>query len=95
MQFRTPVALQLEGIVNIGKRRRHRDDVPGVVPDLPITKFTLRFHGGAYGALALDANICRGALRLPATFHGQNGRTVGARPRIAVRGCRKPRPHRH
>ena len=87
VQFRDPVALTLEGIVNIGKGGGIGTTFP-VVPDLPITRFTLRFHGGAFGALALTKNICRRALRLPATFSGQNGRTVKARPRIAVRGCR-------
>lgn len=93
VQFRDPVALDLEGIVNIGKGGGIGTTFP-VVPDLPITRFTLRFHGGAYGALALTKNICRRALRLPATFEGQNGRTVKARPRIAVRGCRGARSHR-
>ncbi|HZV72208.1 MAG TPA: hypothetical protein VFF79_00680 [Conexibacter sp.] len=93
VQFRTPIALQLEGVVNIGKDGGIGTTFP-VVPDLPITKFTLRFHGGAYGALALTRNICRGALRLPAQFDGQNGGTVKVRPRIAVRGCRRARTHR-
>jgi hypothetical protein len=93
VQFRSPVALQLEGIVNIGKGGGIGTTFP-VVPDLPITRFTLRFHGGAYGALALTRNICRRSLHLPATFAGQNGRTVKARPRIAVRGCRGARSHK-
>jgi hypothetical protein len=98
VQFRSPIAFQLEGTVNIGKGGGIGTTFP-VVPDLPITRFTLRFHGGAYGALALTRNICRRALRLPASFSGQNGRAVKARPRIAVRGCRgarahKPRKHR-
>ena len=93
VQFRSPVALQLDGIVNIGKGGGIGTTFP-VVPDLPITRFTLRFHGGAYGALALTRNICRRSLHLPATFAGQNGRTVKARPRIAVRGCRGARAHK-
>jgi hypothetical protein len=94
VQFRSPIAFQLQGIVNIGKRGGIGTTFP-VVPDLPITRFTLRFHGGAYGALALTRNICRRALRLPATFQGQNGRTVKARPRIAVRGCRRAAGRTH
>lgn len=90
VQFRDPVALDLEGTVNIGKGGGIGTTF-SVVPDLPITRFTLRFHGGAYGALALTRNICRRALRLPATFSGQNGRTVRTRPRMAVRGCRGAR----
>jgi hypothetical protein len=92
VQFRSPVALQLEGIVNIGRGGGIGTTFP-VVPDLPITRFTLRFHGGAYGALALTRNVCRArrgrrALRLPSTFSGQNGRTTKLRPKMAVRGCR-------
>ena len=98
VQFRDPVALNLEGTVNIGKGGGIGTTF-AVVPDLPITRFTLRFHGGAFGALALTKNICRRALRLPATFNGQNGRTVRSSSRMAVRGCRgarahKPRKHR-
>jgi hypothetical protein len=93
VQFRSPVALQLEGIVSIGKNGLIGTTFP-VVPDLPITKFTLRFHGGAYGALAFTRNICRRPLRLPAQFDGENGRTVKLRPRMAVRGCTKRHPHR-
>ncbi|HET6448821.1 MAG TPA: hypothetical protein VFG31_06890 [Conexibacter sp.] len=88
VQFREPIALTLEASVNIGKGGGIGTTFP-VVPDLPITRFTLRFHGGAFGALALTKSICRRALRLPAKFEGQNGRTVKARPRIAVRGCRR------
>jgi hypothetical protein len=92
VQFRSPVALTLEGIVNIGRGGGIGTTFP-VVPDLPITRFTLRFHGGAYGALALTRNICRArrgrrALRLPSSFQGQNGRATKLSPRMAVRGCR-------
>lgn len=93
VQLRTPVALTLEGVVKIGRRGGIATTFP-VVPDLPVTRFVLRFHGGPYGALALTRNICRRALRLPASFTGQNGRTVKTRPRIAVRGCRRARVRR-
>jgi hypothetical protein len=92
VQFRTPIAFELDGAINIGKRGLIGTTFP-VVPDLPLTRFTLRFHGGAYGALALTRNICRGALRFPAAFTGQNGKVLKARPRIAVRGCAKHRHH--
>jgi hypothetical protein len=97
VQFRNPIAFQLEGVINIGTHNGIGTTFP-VVPDLPVTRFTLRFHGGAYGPLALTRNICRRALRLPTSFAGQNGRAVKLRPRIAVRGCRgarAPKRHRH
>jgi len=94
VQLRRPVALTLEAAVNIGKRGGIGTTFP-VVPDLPITRFVLRFHGGPYGALAVTRSLCRRALRLPATFAGQNGRTLKARPRIAVRGCRRAAHRAH
>ena len=94
VQLRTPVAIELDGVVNIGKGGGIGTTFP-VVPDLPLTKFTLRFHGGPFGALALTRNICRRPLRLPARFKGQNGRSKNARPKILVRGCGKvSRAHR-
>ena len=87
VQFQTPIAFQLEGIVTIGRRGGIATTFP-LVPDLPMTRFTLRFRSGRYGPLALTRNICRRALRLPASFTGQNGRAVKVRPRIAVRGCK-------
>lgn len=96
VQFRSPVALQLVGTVNIGANGGIGTTF-GIVPDLPLTRFTLRFHGGTFGALALSHSICRvrHPLRLPGRFHGQNGRTVSVRPKIVVHGCVKPRGHRH
>jgi len=96
VQFRSPIALQLAATVNIGANGGIGTTFP-LVPDLPITKFTLRFHGGAYGALALNMSICRTRhpLRLPARFHGANGRTANLRPKMVIRGCAKPRIDRH
>lgn len=88
VQLRSPIALTFEGIVTISRRNLISTTFP-LTPDLPMTKFTLRFRGGAYGPLALTRNICRGRrLRLPARFDGHNGRAVKLRPKIAVRGCK-------
>ncbi len=95
VQFRTPIQLTLEATINIGSNGAIGTTFP-VVPDLPMTRFTLRFHGGAYGPIALTRNICRAhKLRLPGRFTGANGRTVGLRPRIVVRGCVRHKAHRH
>ncbi|HEX5146323.1 MAG TPA: hypothetical protein VFV85_04815 [Conexibacter sp.] len=95
VQLRSPIALTFEGIVNIGKRGLIGTTFP-VVPDLPLTKFTLRFHSGPYGVLALNRSICRRrAPRLPATFTGENGRTRKSNAKIAVHGCTKKKAKQH
>ncbi|MGB2710293.1 MAG: hypothetical protein WBC33_02165, partial [Conexibacter sp.] len=92
VQLRDPIAIAFEGIVTVGKRGRIATTFDPV-PDLPVTSFTLRFHDGAYGALAATRPLCKRkrALRLPAVFNGQNGTKVNTRPRIAIKGCLKPR----
>jgi hypothetical protein len=95
VQLRTPIALSFDGIVNIGRRGGIGTTFPQL-PDLPLTKFTLRFHGGRYGALALNRKLCGGRrLRLPAGFRGANGAVRRMRPQIAVRGCRRHHVRRH
>jgi hypothetical protein len=86
--LRDPIAIQFDGIVTVGKGGRIATTF-AAVPDLPVTKFVLRFHGGRYGALATNRNLCRTALRLPAKFAGHNGKTAQQRPRMTVRGCPK------
>lgn len=84
--LRNPIAIQFEGIVTVGKGGRIATNFRQV-PDLPVTKFVLRFHGGRYGALAATRNLCKGRLALPTKFRGQNGKVRTQRPRIVVRGC--------
>lgn len=95
VQLRSPIALQFEGVITVGSAGRITTTFP-LLPDLALTKFTLRFHGGRYGALEATRNLCRGRLHLPARFRGQNGKVARLRPRIAVRGCARhgarPRP---
>jgi hypothetical protein len=91
VQLRTPIAIRFEGFVHIGKGGRIATTFP-TVPDLPVSMFSLTFHGGRFSALQATTNLCRGKLRLPSDFRGQNGKRVRLHPRIAVRGCR--RPHR-
>jgi hypothetical protein len=94
VQLRGPLSISFEGFVKIGARGRIATTFPAV-PDLPISTFILRFHGGAFGSLSATRNLCRRRLHLPATFTGHNGKVEHARPRIAVRGCPKPRRHPH
>jgi hypothetical protein len=70
-----------------------------VVPDAPVTKFTLEMRGGAEGLLVNSANICADvkSRRANVYFAGQNGRAYRAKPVIKA-SCKKRkgkrRPHR-
>jgi hypothetical protein len=93
VQLRTPIAITFTGFVNIGKDGRIGTTF-NPVPDLPITRFSLAFHGGRYGALAANRNLCRGTLRLPTQFTGANGKSLKTRPKIKLVGCPKRHGHR-
>jgi hypothetical protein len=90
VQLRDPIALQFDGVIQVGRDNRIVTVFPRV-PDLSITSFTLRFHGGRFGILAATRNLCDASLRLPSKFTGQNGKRVTRRPAIAVRGCARER----
>jgi uncharacterized repeat protein (TIGR01451 family) len=63
----------------------------GAVPDVPISRFTLRFRTGPRGVVGAARNLCRarGArLVAHALLEGQNGAT-SRRIAFAVRGCRR------
>jgi hypothetical protein len=87
VQLRNPIALTFEGFNQVGSRGLITTTFP-LLPDLALTKFTLRFRGGRYSALENTTNLCRSRLRMPLQFRGHNGKAVSGRPRIAVRGCR-------
>lgn len=94
VQFRDPLALQFEGLPTVGRSGRIATTFP-LLPDLPLTKFTLRLHGGRYGVLENVRSLCRGRLAMPTRFDGQNGKRARARLRIAVRGCKARRGRAH
>lgn len=61
-----------------------------VVPDAPVTKFTLEMRGGAEGLLVNSANLCADvrSRRANVYFAGQNGRAYRAKPVIKA-SCKK------
>lgn len=93
VQLRNPIAVTFEGLNKVGPRGLITTTFP-LLPDLALTKFTLRFRGGRYSALENTTNLCRRRLRMPLQFRGHNGKVVRGRPSIAVRGCRSTRAAR-
>ncbi len=54
-----------------------------VVPDAPVSKFTLELEGGKKGLLENSENLCRKAQHATANFTGQNGKVYKTRPLVA------------
>lgn len=61
-----------------------------LVPDAPVTKFTLRLFGGKKSLIVNSRNLCVGKQRARVRMHGQNGRVRKFRP-IVHNDCRKQR----
>jgi hypothetical protein len=56
-----------------------------VLPDVPVSKFTLTVRGGKKGLLVNSQNLCKlrpKQLRAIARFKGQNGKKANMRPRL-------------
>lgn len=64
------------------------------VPDQPVTSFELTLPQGPDSALAANGNLCRGKLRMPTLFTGQNGAVIKQTTPIAVVGCLKHKAKR-
>jgi hypothetical protein len=58
------------------------------VPDVPVTKFTLKMRGGKKGLLVNSRNLCKAPGRAEAKLGAQNGKTRVAHP-VMKTGCRK------
>jgi hypothetical protein len=86
VQLRGPLAIDFSGQIKIGRGNKITTIFP-TVPDLPVTRFVLRFHSGRFGIIAASTNLCARRLFAPMQFRAQNGERSNQRPRIAVRGC--------
>lgn len=60
------------------------------VPDAAVSKFVISMFGGQKSLLSASVDLCRRPLRATATFKGQNGADVKARPSLQVRSCARP-----
>jgi hypothetical protein len=56
-----------------------------VVPDAPVSKFTLSLPAGKKGLLQNSTDICRGTHRATAKFIAHNGKVLEARPQLGVK----------
>jgi hypothetical protein len=63
-----------------------------MVPDVPITKFTLKLVSGRQGPIGNAANLCTRRsrrARMNLVLTGQNGAVVRRSQRLGIRGCRR------
>jgi hypothetical protein len=80
-----------------GGRIRNTFDV---VPDAPVTKFTLTMQGGKKGLIVNSTNLCASTNKAIADFTGQNGKKRVFNPVVKPVGCKgggkgKKRAKRH
>jgi hypothetical protein len=87
-QLRGPLAIDIVGHEKVGRGGKIATTFKDL-PDVTVTKFTLRFHSGKFGILAANTNLCTRKLFAPTDFRAQNGKHVKRRPQLAVHGCKK------
>jgi hypothetical protein len=97
------VALQGQGVTVYLHGETFIDNKTGVtsstfktIPDVPIGTFQLTLPEGPYSALAAPSGqLCSRALRMPTTFHAQNGMRINQSTPITVTGCQRHKTHKH
>jgi hypothetical protein len=76
------IEITLAGRIDTGKGGGIRNTFQ-LVPDAPVSKFTLNLQGGKKGLLVNSENICRKPQRADVELTAQNGLTHDTRPLIA------------
>jgi hypothetical protein len=92
--LRGQVEIALDGRIDqVHGRMRTTYDV---VPDVPVSKFTLTVRGGKHGLLENSTNLCARKYRVIAKFKGQNGKKANQKPKLRT-PCRSKKAghHRH
>jgi hypothetical protein len=76
------VDVNLDGIVSSVQQRLRTSFAS--VPDVPVTKFTLKLLGGKHGLLVNSANLCEGTQRATVNMAGQNNRRANSQPKLQL-----------
>jgi hypothetical protein len=70
----------------------------GSIPDVPVTKFTLKFVSGKQGPVGTAANLCTAASRRATAgldFTAQSGKTLHVDQPLVIHGCKKAKAKKH
>jgi uncharacterized repeat protein (TIGR01451 family) len=92
--LRGQVSVDLVGKVGVNPRTNQLTTRFDTIPDVPITRFTLRLVAGANGPLGVVRNLCSASAKRATAaigFRGQNGALVQVNQRLRVRGCPRGR----
>jgi hypothetical protein len=90
--LRGQVEVDLDGRIDQVKgRMRTTFDV---VPDVPVSKFSLTVRGGKKGLLENSTNLCARKYKVIAKFTAQNGKHSNTRPKLRT-PCKKQQRGRH
>jgi hypothetical protein len=89
------ITVDLDGRIDTGKGGGIRNTFE-VVPDAPVTKFTLEMQGGNKGLLENSENLCSPKAKTHATVDltGQNGKAYDTTPPVANSCKGKAKKHR-
>jgi hypothetical protein len=92
VSLRGQVGVDLDGRIDqVHGRMRTTFDV---VPDVPVSKFSLTVRGGKKGLLENSTNLCARKYRVIAKFTGQNGKKANQKPKLRT-PCKKKKGGRH
>ena len=89
----------LRGLVNVDLAARIDSLKGGIrstftgIPDAPVSKFTLEMQGGKKGLIVNSRNLCARKSKADASFGGQNGKLLSAKP-VLKPDCGGKRKHR-
>jgi len=98
-----PVQIDLLGHIDSVKHKRKGETISllrntfPLVPDAPVSEFTIDLPGGRHSLLVNSANFCKGTQRATVRFRAQNGKLKTRRPALRAsckgkRGRRARRP---
>ena len=88
------VDVALVGKVDTNPRTKGIRNTFEVVPDAPVSRFTLSMQGGAKGLLENSENICAKPQHAIVDFTAQNGKIDDFNPLIANSCKKRPKKHR-
>ena len=83
-----PIEIALAGRVDSAPNGGLRTSFE-VIPDAPVSEFTLEMQGGKKGLLVNSTNLCAHTQRATAAFSAQNGRALTLHPALQS-ACKKP-----
>jgi hypothetical protein len=91
--LRGQVEIDLDGRIDqVNGRMRNTFNV---VPDVPVSKFSLTVRGGKKGLLENSTNLCARKYKVIAKFTGQNGKKANQKPKLRTPCKKKGAGRRH